>query len=308
MDYLKKMDSTALKLRWISVQCYEMVLPNGKVIVTDPFYWDASHYDGLTELDKHQKMEKEIYSQTGFSADQFTGADYIILNHIHGDHCNLVGELWERFYGRIIVPAEAAVEIAEIYDIPYGAIYPIYPGNTYYFDDFTLKVYPGAHDNRAFREGKFERPSQQAGTFHGSKGFGVPCPNRTTPLGSIFNLNFMIETKNNFKIDFSAGRDYEEHVQHMTEEKPNLMLRHRIRSYTPEQYAHMIEQMGAQLAMPLHHNNARASGEDLNAYFDAVNRVLEADGSAARAFNPKPYQWYTIRTSILEDTTEDPQK
>ena len=46
--YETRMDSIALKIRWISVQCYEMVLPGGKTLVTDPFYWDMSHFDGLT--------------------------------------------------------------------------------------------------------------------------------------------------------------------------------------------------------------------------------------------------------------------
>lgn len=300
--YVTRIDSHALKIRWISVQCYEMVLPNGKVIVTDPFYWDVSHFDGLTELTKNQKMEKDIYAQTGFSVDNFTGADYIILNHVHGDHSNLTGELWNRFYGRVLVPGECAMEVAKTFDIPYAAIYPLYPGNTYYFDDFTLKVYPGAHDNRAFREGKFQRPSDPRSLFDGSEGFGISCPSLLGPLGSIYNLNFLIETKNNYKIDFSAGRDYEEHVEHMRNEKPNLMLRHRIRSYSPERYADMIEMMGAQLMMPLHHNNARAAGEDLNEYMKKVNEVLMGRGSAARVFNPKPYQWYQICTSIIAES------
>lgn len=299
--YITKIDSQALKIRWISVQCYEMVLPNGKVIVTDPFYWDISHFDGLTELTKNQKMEKEIYAQSGFSVDDFTGADYIILNHVHGDHSNLTGELWNKFYGRVLVPADCAMEVAKTYDIPYPAIYPLYPGNTYYFDDFTLKVYPGAHDNRAFREGKFQRPSDPRTLFDGSEGFGIPCPSLLGPLGSMFNFNFMIETKNNYKIDFSAGRDYEEHVEHMRDEKPNLMLRHRIRSYSPEKYADMIEKMGAQLMMPLHHNNARAAKEDLNEYMRKVNEVLISRGSAARVFNPEPYRWYQICTSIIAE-------
>ena len=84
--YLSQMNSQAIRIRWISVQCYEIVLPNGKVIVTDPFYLDASKYDGMTEFTRSQKMEKDIYSQTGFSVDEFTGADYIILNHVHGAH------------------------------------------------------------------------------------------------------------------------------------------------------------------------------------------------------------------------------
>ena len=117
----------------------------------------------------------------------------------------------------------------------------------------------------------------------------------------MFNFNYVIETRNNYRIDFSAGRDYDDHLQHVQTEKPNLMLRHRIRSYTPEVFADMIEQMGAQLAMPLHHNNARASEEDLNAYFRKVNEILQDRGSAARAFNPKPYQWYQICTSIIQE-------
>lgn len=299
--YVTSLASQALRLRWISVQCYEMVLPNGKVIVTDPFYWDMSHFDGLGELTKNQRMEKDIYAQTGFSADDFTGVDYMILNHVHGDHSNLVGELWNRFYGRVLVPADCAMEVAKAYDIPYAAIYPLYPGNTYYFDDFTLKVYPGAHDNRAFREGKFQRPSDPRSLYDGSEGFGIACPSLLGPLGSMYNFNFMIETRNNYRIDFSAGRDFEEHVAHVREEKPNLMLRHRIRSYSPEQYADMIEEMGAQLMMPLHHNNARAAGEDLNDYMKQVNEILIQRGSAARVFNPEPYRWYQICTSIVAE-------
>lgn len=299
--YLLRMDSEAIKIRWISVQCYEIVLPGGKVLVTDPFYWDISHFDGLTELTKNQKMEKDIYAQSGFSADDFTGADYILLNHVHGDHSNLVGQLWNKFYGRVLVPADCAMEVAKVYDIPYAAIYPLYPGNTYYFDDFTLQTYPGAHDNRAFREGKFQRPSDPRSLYDGSEGFGISCPCDLGPMGSMFNQNFLIETKNNFRIDFSAGRDFEEHLQHVAGERPNLMLRHRIRSYTPERYASMIEQMGAQLMMPLHHNNARAAGEDLNEYFSKVNEILRAHGCSGRAFNPEPYRWYTVMTSIIRE-------
>ncbi len=301
--YVESLYSEALKLRWISVQCYEMRLPGGKVLVTDPFYLDRGVFDGIPEeeLTKNQKLEKKVYAQSGFSVDGFTGADYILLNHVHGDHSNLVGQLWHRFYGRVLVPAFCAEEVAKTFDIPYAAIYPLYPGNTYYFGDFTLKVYPGAHDNRAFREGRFQRPSDPRCLYDGSEGFGIPCPSRFGPLGSMFNLNYLIETPNNFRIDFQAGRDYEDHVRHVMDEKPNLMLCHRIRSYSPEKFAGMIEQMGAQLCLPLHHNNARASDEDLNAYFAELNAVLKAHGSPARGFNPEPYRWYTVQTGIAAE-------
>jgi hypothetical protein len=303
--YVEKISSLALKIRWISVQCYEIVLPNGKVIVTDPFYLDADKFDNMTDLSEKEKMVRTVYAQRGFNVENFTGADYIILNHVHGDHCNLIGQLWNKFYGRILCPAYCCEEAAKIFDIPYGAFYPLAPGNTYYFDDFTLKTYPGAHDNRTFRENRFHRPSNSKTLYEGTEDFDIPVPNRLGPLGSIFNINYIIETQQNFKIDFSAGRDFEEHVKHVADEKPNLMLRHRIRTYTPEYCAEQILKMGAQLMMPLHHNNARANGEDLNDYFEKVNTILEASGSTARAFNPEPYKWYQINLSIIEDAPKE---
>ena len=297
-EYLPSAASEALKIRWISVQCYEMVLPGGKILVTDPFFWDGSNLNGRENLTKQQQNDLKVYAQSGFSVDDFTGADYILLSHVHPDHSNITGKLWDRFYGRVLVPAEAAMELSRVYGIPYGAILPLYPGNTYYLDDFTLKVYPGAHDSRAFREGYFKRPGDPAWEDLGSSSFEVPMPNKLSGLGYIYCQNFIIETKNNYRISFSAGRDYEEHVQHAAKERPNLMLKHRIRSYTPEYYAQQMEMMGAQLMMPLHHNNARASGEDLNEYFEKVNEVLKEHHYPGAAFNPEPYKWYSIATSI----------
>lgn len=310
--YASKVDSWAVKIRWISVQCFEIKLPSGKTIITDPFYWDVSNYDNWTpdQFTKETRMVHDVYAQSGFSVDQFEGADYLLLNHIHGDHSNLVGQLWNKFRGRVLVPAGAAEELCRVYDIPYSAVYVLYPGNTYYFgdfdkngtymEDFTLKTYPACHDSRSLREGYFVRPSNPSSCSDGSGIFGIPVPNRTGSLGYLFALNYLIETSNNFRIDFSSGRDYEEHAHHVAvAERPNLMIRHRIRSYTPEYTARQIESMGAQLYMPMHHNNARVRNEDLNEYFEKVNEILRTHHSNAVAFNPEPYKWYTINLSIV---------
>ncbi|MBM6777888.1 MBL fold metallo-hydrolase, partial [Collinsella tanakaei] len=103
--------SEALRIRWISVQCYEMVLPNGKTIVTDPFYWEGDNLRVLPELTKQQANSLKVYAQEGFSVDDFTGADYILISHVHGDHMNIAGDLWNKFYGRVLVPAGAAEEL-----------------------------------------------------------------------------------------------------------------------------------------------------------------------------------------------------
>ena len=174
--YWEAARSEALRLRWISVQCYEIALPNGKVIVTDPFYWDGSNYESLPALTRRQESDLRVYAQKGFSKEAFTGADYILISHAHADHTNLTGWLWDRFRGRVLAPAPAAEEIARVYNIPCGAMLPLYPGNTYYLDDFTLHVYPGAHDNRALREGRVERPGDAAAEDAGAAPSAFPCP------------------------------------------------------------------------------------------------------------------------------------
>lgn len=55
------------------------------------------------------------------------------------------------------------------------------------------------------------------------------------------------------------------------------------------------------LFLPLHQNNARASDEDLNLYFQKVNAVLASRGSTARAFNPEPYKWFKVYTGIAAE-------
>ena len=79
-NYLPGASSEALKIRWISVQCYEMVLPGGKVLVTDPFFWDGSNFKGQESLNKQQENDLKVYAQSGFSAEDFTGADLSLIH------------------------------------------------------------------------------------------------------------------------------------------------------------------------------------------------------------------------------------
>ena len=72
--------------------------------------------------------------------------------------------LWEKFKGRVLVPGPCALELAKTFRIPTQAIYPIFPGNTYYFDDFTLNIRESAasgreklHRNRAAARDRLRR-------------------------------------------------------------------------------------------------------------------------------------------------------
>ncbi|MBX4262193.1 MBL fold metallo-hydrolase (plasmid) [Clostridium estertheticum] len=275
--YEKGVVSQSIRIRYIYCQCYEIVLPNGKTIVTDPF---VTH--GVND----------------FSVDDFTGADYIILSHTHIDHDEDVRRLVDIFNGQVICLSPVAMEIAKSFDIPYANICPVDWNGTYYLDGFKLETFHGLHDNRMAREGKEERPSERGDRT--LNGIGLENHKSLDELGSLFMLNYVITTDNNFKISYSSGQNFDDYAHYMDIVQPNIMLRHRIRTYSADEFAGQCERVGTQFILPLHHNNALKIGQDLNAYFIAVNEVLKAHGSTARAFNPKPYQWYTFGISIQE--------
>ena len=267
--------SECIRFRYIYCQCYEIVLPGGVTIVTDPFISGAVD---------------------DFTIDDLSGADYIILSHTHFDHDMDTRKIWDKFHGRIICLKEVAMDIADFFDIPYSNIYAVSENCTYYMPDFTFQTFHGLHDNRKAREGTDKKPSEQGDTT--LKRFGIEGHFHLDCMGAMFMMNWVLTTKNNFKIAFHAGQDFDEYARHMMEIRPNIMIRHRIRTCSPAEYARQCEAAGVQYIMPWHHSNALITGEDLNAYFEEVNAELKKRGSLAKAFNPDPYQWYQLYLGI----------
>ena len=76
-----------LKIRYINYACYEIVLPNGKVLVVDPCIELGYKIPGVIEREP-----------LDFKHDDFTGADYILLSHTHADHTMEVGYLAKKFH------------------------------------------------------------------------------------------------------------------------------------------------------------------------------------------------------------------
>lgn len=273
--YKEREESECLWFRYIYCQCYELKLPDGTTIVTDPFISGAVD---------------------DFTVDELTGADYIILNHTHFDHDMDVRRIWDCFHGRVICQKEVAMEVARFFDIPYSSIYAVGEECTYYLPEFTLQTFHGLHDNRKAREGTDKRPSQQDDIT--LRRFQIEGHHLLDQMGAVFMMNWVMTSRQNFKIAFNAGQDFEEHARHLDLVKPNIMIRHRIRSYSPQEYADQCERTGVQYILPWHHSNALVTGEDLNEYMEQVNQILEERHSPARAFNPEPYRWYKLYLGI----------
>ena len=123
------MKCTSMKLRAFNIGgAFEIVLPNGKVVLIDPcfsYYKPDKSYTGVFE--------------GGYTREDVTGADYVILSHSHWDHDIDLKYFVEKFNPKVFCSAFCAEEILKYHNIPYDNLIPMYPNSRYTLDDFTLE-------------------------------------------------------------------------------------------------------------------------------------------------------------------------
>ena len=61
-----------LKFRWINGQCFEFVFPNGKVLLSDPYFDDNEHFP----VGKGMNLQN-------FHVEDIERVDYLFVNHTH---------------------------------------------------------------------------------------------------------------------------------------------------------------------------------------------------------------------------------
>lgn len=181
-EFVRSVTSHGLRFRWFTCNCTEIRLPNGKYIVIDPFLPSP-------EDPKWGKMGMNC----GYAVADLEGADYVILNHAHGDHILQLGEVYERFHPRILCHANTAIYYSQTFGIPERDIFPFESHDTYDFGDFILETSEGRHNAT-----KFSAVSPARIDDHASLDF-------LGSLGSLFNTNLVITTNDNLKLAFSAG-------------------------------------------------------------------------------------------------------
>ncbi len=280
VEYVKEEWVRAVKMRWVQCQCYEIKLPNGKTIVTDPFFCEGKI--------PNFKLPRPI------TADDFEGCDYILLNHSHGDHILSVPDLFQRFHPTIICDSRYIFKLSEVFDIPFGYLYPIDPGHSYVFDDFRLEVTQAIHNRSAKSSGANYDPLMT------EKNFGIKGTGDLEKYGALWNLNFMFTLPNNFRIGFAAGVDMPNMKENWRVNGPDLLMRQRMCVDTAEDYANDIEALGGMITVPTQHETAFEFNSNMAEYIHRVNEILAEKGYAGRALNPKRMQWYTISFGITE--------
>ena len=115
----------SIKLRWLGWACFEIILPSGKVLITDPFI-DQSNTAPI-------------------KCSEVTGADYIALTHTHFDHCTDIGTLVKKFHSKVICSSSIAWPLAEFFDIRWPNLIWVRAGDKIAFDDLQVEIVRAEH-------------------------------------------------------------------------------------------------------------------------------------------------------------------
>lgn len=281
------MQAESVSFRWINCQCFEIKLPNGKTIVTDPCYDYKKNPDAPLA---------DLFRLEGFKTEDLEGCDYVILNHTHGDHIANLGQVIERFSPKVICHSGVAGEIAQVYqDMELTSIYPVDYDGAYYFDGFKMETFHGEHKpqrftwRRTMAEGDIISQDSRLTRLHA--------------LGGLFNMNYLLTLDNGFRIAFVGGASdgMEERLRTL---RPNIALRNKISNdmdveHVAEDWLEFMEQSCAQFVVPMHfevwENQNPGFSEKT---FKLANERAVKGGLACRILSPKRTKWYRVNMNI----------
>lgn len=281
----------SLKARYFAYNCLEIKLPGGKTLVVDPC------------------LHKEGQFACGYGVDDLEGADYVFVNHSHGDHVSSLGEIYDRFHPMILANAAISFELAKFYDIPFIRFIPFTTGDKYDFDDFKIEIIHGRHNN--YVPGNFMvRPSGKKDELCPEKlGFVLEYGNELEQTladkGTMFGSNFLLTTKNNLKIGFFAGNPGMIEPQDKNtwkELSPEIIFAHR-EKYTndyADKMADILEITGARILVPIHIEDAYSGKYDPKEYVANVNKKCEERGLSGRMLFMERAKWYQFSTGIVK--------
>ena len=174
-----------LEFRWIHGQCFQFRLPDGKVLMTDPF---------LPQNPKAWRRENTPV----LDLNELGPVDYVTINHSHFDHTSDLPAVFKENSPIVICDRIFARELSAAYQVPEYNIWPIVPGMTYQFDSFRLDTVAGKHND-------IGGPCDLEGAR-----FGDPENTMVGPLnsyGCLFNTSFLFTLTNHYRIGFAAGVD-----------------------------------------------------------------------------------------------------
>lgn len=260
---------------------HEIILPNGKVVLIDPFFLDCKF--------------------PGFSRDDVTGADYIILTHAHLDHDSDLGYLVHKFNSKVFTGVMTADSILKFHKIPYDNIIPVFPGQTYTMDGVVFQFWQAKHNPLG---GKTFDPDKDVAKSR----YGIEGHKNCDHWGSMESLDVLITTENNFRILMASGTVlWNDLFDECKRIRPNVLLRQAgVRNngeqVLPVELADLLVKYGAQVVFPFHMDVlVKKWGEEKTEdYMNDVAEQVKKKAPGSVFIYPKPLVWYEVGISIAE--------
>ncbi|MGI6581010.1 MAG: MBL fold metallo-hydrolase [Erysipelotrichaceae bacterium] len=283
-----------IKIRWLTTTGFEVVLPNGKVILFDPWLGKSDY--------------PEMNMDLNLNIEDLTGADYIFISHIHFDHAEDVAAIADHFKkdtygGRIYCPALSCKAFADYYDIPYREIIPSFPGEIFETDDFTVEILPCRHLGD---EGAPIGPRPSTNIARAKERGADDYEILSGALGSLEEMDLAITIKESgFRFMFLGGRLYR--FNNIYEKcktfYPNFVIRQLSPGFSPQVYAKICKNYNAPIIFPSHHDShhlEKVRNTTYEKYFNEVNEELIKMNSSTRVINIERLKWYEIGVYCCE--------
>ncbi len=286
-----------VKLRWLNTAGFEIVLPSGAHLLTDPWL-DSS----------------DVYP---FPLDRIERADYILLSHIHFDHAQDVGRLLEKFpKARLFVGDLSTDALCQWQHVSLTNVYRVRSGEEYIFDDVKLNVYAGRHTENAkgaYRPATF---AEEASSLDSLSGW----------WGSLELHNYLITTGDGTRILIWAGQTTPDQKYRFQGLKPDIAVMHLSPKQDPAAFADMVKAMGAQVVIPHHYDMTEhlfASHPELielmlppaakesclvdgkfstAAFVGSFDRALKAQVPYADMLELEHHKWYRFGLAVEKET------
>ena len=293
----KTMKSNSIKMRTFGCgQFHEFVLPNGKVLLIDPYWGFGKNPDGY--------YDDGLW---GHDPDEITGADYIILTHTHLDHDKEVAYYTEKYDSLVISPAMSAESVLHFHNIGCDNLFLAFPYEELAFKDLTVKVFPAKHCNLGSRYNPDYDLSFERHGLAGHKG----CDD----WGSIESYDYLITTKDGFQILLANGRDiYTSTYLESQKICPDLLIRQaevkyeegpkKGQMYSAEDYAELCARFRATMAIPTHYDSVckKYGGKEwLDNFYADVAAEYKKLVPGGFFFFPEVWKWYSIGLDISEE-------
>lgn len=249
-----------IEVRYINYACYEIRLPSGRTLITDPsiIVDDALHENNINDI------------QLSEIRNSFIGADYLVISHTHNDHISEAGYFANKYNSKVFVGANSARALAKYSNINLRQIYACENNSIYMMEDFVLKAIRSRHS--------MQKSEKNIEMIYSESNDATFLDTRID--GSLEYVDYCLTLKNNIRIYICGGYSVENYFcdsyNSIKDFSPDIMFCQVSRKMSPYEYAKSLANVGASIIFPLHQDGLKIEtiGKTYNEWSKEISNEL----------------------------------